>query len=47
VQIDGLQFEAESPSGRRNRIGTVVVTPLDLSDQEVVETPQRATADGG
>ena len=47
VQIDGLQFEAESPSGRRNRIGTVVVTPLDLSDQEAVEAPQRATADGG
>ena len=29
VETDGLRFEAESPSGRRNRIGTVVITPLD------------------
>ncbi|HZJ06305.1 MAG TPA: hemolysin family protein [Nocardioidaceae bacterium] len=28
VETHGLRFEAESPSGRRNRIGTVLVTAL-------------------
>jgi CBS domain containing-hemolysin-like protein len=28
VEADGLRFEAEGPRGRRNRIGTVVITPL-------------------
>ena len=29
VELDGVRFEAEGPAGRRNRIGTVVITPLD------------------
>ncbi len=28
VSAHGLHFEAEGPSGRRNRIGTVLITPL-------------------
>jgi CBS domain containing-hemolysin-like protein len=28
VEAEGLRFEAEGPRGRRNRIGTVVITPL-------------------
>jgi magnesium and cobalt exporter, CNNM family len=26
VEVDGLRFEAEAPAGRRNRIGTVLVS---------------------
>ena len=29
VEVDGLRFEAEAPAGRRNRIGTVLVTRLE------------------
>jgi len=29
VEVDGLRLEAEGPSGRRNRIGTVLLTRLD------------------
>ena len=29
VEAHGLRFEAESPAGRRNRIGTVLVTKLE------------------
>jgi CBS domain containing-hemolysin-like protein len=29
IEAHGLRFEAEGPAGRRNRIGTVVVTPLE------------------
>jgi CBS domain containing-hemolysin-like protein len=29
VEVHGLRFEAEGPSGRRNRIGTVLLTPLE------------------
>ncbi len=33
VQIDGLRFEAEAPTGRRNRVGTVVIRRVaDLED---------------
>ena len=28
VEVNGIRFEAEGPAGRRNRIGTVVITPL-------------------
>ncbi len=27
VEVHGLRLEAEAPSGRRNRIGTVLITP--------------------
>jgi CBS domain containing-hemolysin-like protein len=29
VEVDGLRFEAEAPSGRRNRIGSVLITRLE------------------
>jgi len=29
VEVDGLRFEAEAPTGRRNRIGTVLVSVLE------------------
>ena len=32
VEIEGLRFEAESPSGRRNRIGTVLVSRVDVPE---------------
>jgi CBS domain containing-hemolysin-like protein len=31
VEVEGLRFEAEGPSGRRNRIGRVLVSRLDQS----------------
>jgi CBS domain containing-hemolysin-like protein len=34
VELDGVRFEAEGPAGRRNRIGTVVITPLDAAAAE-------------
>jgi CBS domain containing-hemolysin-like protein len=34
VEAHGLRFEAEGPAGRRNRIGTVVVTRLDGPEDE-------------
>jgi CBS domain containing-hemolysin-like protein len=37
VEVHGLRFEAETPAGRRNRIGTVLVSrmqPADESDAE-------------
>ena len=38
VEAHGLRFEAEAPSGRRNRIGTVLVTRLQ---------PELETSDTG
>jgi CBS domain containing-hemolysin-like protein len=37
VEVDGLRLEAEAPSGRRNRIGTVLVTRLQPSTSSDVE----------
>jgi CBS domain containing-hemolysin-like protein len=34
VDVEGLRFVAESPSGRRNRIGRVLVTRLEPADEE-------------
>ena len=34
IEIDGLRFEAESPAGRRNRIGTVVVSRIGDTDEQ-------------
>ncbi len=34
VEADGLRFEAEGPSGRRNRIGAVLITPLEPAPSE-------------
>ncbi len=42
VEAHGLRFEAEGPRGRRNRIGTVLLTPLETpaetEDTDAVET---------
>jgi CBS domain containing-hemolysin-like protein len=32
VEVDGLRFVAEAPRGRRNRIGTVLVSPPPTAD---------------
>ena len=32
VEVNGLRFEAEAPTGRRNRIGTVLVTRVDSEE---------------
>ena len=34
VEVHGLRFEAEAPSGRRNRIGTVLVSRLEPAVEE-------------
>ncbi|MDP9822428.1 hemolysin family protein [Nocardioides massiliensis] len=34
VEVHGMRFEAEAPTGRRNRIGTVVITVLDPVDED-------------
>lgn len=34
VEAHGLRFEAEGPAGRRNRIGTVLITPLEPAESE-------------
>jgi CBS domain containing-hemolysin-like protein len=42
VEVEGLRFEAEAPTGRRNRIGTVLIThvepPVEESDTEYTDT---------
>ena len=30
VELQGLRFEAETPAGRRNRIGTVLVSRIEV-----------------
>ncbi|WP_148575722.1 hemolysin family protein [Nocardioides caldifontis] len=34
VEVHGLRFEAEGPAGRRNRIGTVLITPVETEAVE-------------
>ncbi len=34
VEAHGLRFEAEGPAGRRNRIGSVVITPLEQPERD-------------
>jgi CBS domain containing-hemolysin-like protein len=42
VEVEGLHFEAEAPTGRRNRIGTVLITHVEPtaaeSDAEYTDT---------
>jgi len=40
IEVEGLLFVAEAPTGRRNRIATVVVRPVEPLDTE--ETAQDA-----
>jgi len=44
VEAHGLRFEAEAPTGRRNRIGTVLLTVLDDAedDTDAERTPSHA-----
>jgi CBS domain containing-hemolysin-like protein len=35
IEAHGLRFEAEAPSGRRNRIGTVLISPMEPVEQDV------------
>lgn len=37
VEAHGLRFEAEDAAGRRNKIGTVLITRLEAADHEPVE----------
>ncbi len=39
VEVDGLRFEAEAPAGRRNRIGTVLVSKLEETHEGPAEEP--------
>jgi CBS domain containing-hemolysin-like protein len=34
IEAHGLRFEAEAPSGRRNRIGTVLISPVHPLEQD-------------
>ena len=46
VETEGLRFEAEGLSGRRNRISTVVITPVHPpEDDDTPVEPQRGSAD--
>ncbi len=42
VEVEGLRFEAEAPTGRRNRIGTVLIShvepPVEAADTELSDT---------
>jgi CBS domain containing-hemolysin-like protein len=39
VEVDGLRFEAEAPAGRRNRIGTVLVSRREpAAEDEIVQS---------
>ena len=41
VEAHGLRFEAEGPAGRRNRIGSVVITPLEQPERaDEAEVPE-------
>ncbi|UYM07799.1 hemolysin family protein [Solicola gregarius] len=44
VELDGLLFEAESPAGRRNRVGSVVVSRIDESGESDADDVHRASA---
>ncbi len=39
VEVNGLRFEAETPAGRRNRIGTVLVSKLEPVHEGPEEEP--------
>jgi CBS domain containing-hemolysin-like protein len=40
VEVAGLRFTAEEAKGRRNKIGTVLITPVPAAD----DAPEPATA---
>ena len=44
VEAHGLRFEAESTAGRRNKIGTVVITRVTPPDAEPIESQDAEAA---
>ena len=38
IEAHGLRFEAEAPSGRRNRIGTVLISPVHPVEQDETDS---------
>jgi CBS domain containing-hemolysin-like protein len=45
VEVDGLRFEAEAPTGRRNRIGTVLVSRLEPVEEAPTGRESRESRD--
>jgi CBS domain containing-hemolysin-like protein len=45
IEAHGLRFEAEGPAGRRNRIGSVVITPLEHDDEDEDESEAESYSD--
>ncbi len=45
VETDGLRFEAEGLAGRRNRISTVVVTPVEPPQADEGDSPTESYSD--
>jgi CBS domain containing-hemolysin-like protein len=46
VEVEGLRFEAEAPRGRRNRIGTVLISLLEPPAEEEPDEPYADTHAG-
>ena len=46
VEVDGLRLIAEAPTGRRNRIGSVVVRPVSADDDGADDTAQQPSTTG-
>ncbi|HET6166982.1 MAG TPA: hemolysin family protein [Marmoricola sp.] len=44
VEVAGLVFRAEEAKGRRNRIGTVLITPVTRADADAPREPSRSKA---
>ena len=44
VEVHGMRFEAEAPTGRRNRIGTVLITVLEPATHLVPDQPTESHA---
>jgi Mg2+/Co2+ transporter CorC len=42
VEVDGLVFRAEEAKGRRNRIGTVLITPPSSAPRPTPPAPVEA-----
>jgi CBS domain containing-hemolysin-like protein len=45
VEAHGLRFEAEGPAGRRNRIGSVLITRAEPDQAEDTDSPAREVVD--
>ena len=47
VEVDGLRFEAETPRGRRNRIGTVVISHVEAVADSAADTDSYSETHAG